>query len=104
MTDPILFNAVRNYTEGTKTVLDVGCGNKDYSKVSTSVVTVDAWPKVSPDVLVNLEEENLPFENNSFDCVLLLDFIEHVDKDRGVELIRQAQEITRGRVYLLTPL
>ena len=96
-----LFRTVAAYAKERK-VLDVGCGNKTYSSVSGDVTTVDGWEKVSPDVLVNLENEDLPFGEGEFACVLLLDFIEHLTRERGLEILAQAKTITSGRIYLLT--
>ncbi|MDR3574626.1 MAG: methyltransferase domain-containing protein [Anaerolineaceae bacterium] len=31
-----------------------------------------------PDLRINLEKEDIPFDNDSFDCVLYLDVLEHV--------------------------
>ena len=98
-----LFKTITSYAKKRRT-LDVGCGNKTYSSVSDNVVTVDGWDKVSPDILINLENESLPFAENSFECVLLLDFIEHLTRDRGEQIIKEAKTITSGRVYLLTPM
>jgi len=97
-----LFNEISSYAQG-KRVLDIGCGNKAYSSVSNSVVTLDAWPAVEPDVLIDLEDNDLPFEANSFDCILMVDFIEHLSKERGERIIDQSKAITTGRIYLLTP-
>lgn len=88
------------------TVLDIGCGNKIIHKSITykSITTVDAWEKVSPDYLIDLERETLPFEENSFDVVFLLDFIEHLDKSTGQIVIEDCIRISRKLVILFTPI
>jgi len=98
-----LFKTIAEYARG-KTTLDIGCGNKTYTSVSNTTVTVDGWDKVDPDHLLNLEEEDLPFKKNSFECVLMLDFIEHMTAERGAEILKQAKRICSGRLYILTPL
>lgn len=87
-------------------LLDVGCGDRKISSQLNckKIVTLDAWDKVNPDVLIDLEKADLPFEENSFDTVLMLDFIEHVEKERGFELIEQVKKIARKNIILLTPL
>lgn len=47
---------------------------------------------------------SLPFADETFDVVLLLDFLEHVDDDAGV--LREARRILRpgGRVVISTPI
>jgi hypothetical protein len=87
-----------------KTILDVGCGPKAYSVLSDHVVTVDAWEKVRPDYVINLEVDDLEFDDDSFQVVLMIDFIEHVSKARGQRLLNQAYRIASERVYVLTPL
>jgi hypothetical protein len=86
-------------------VLDIGCGNKEYSNniECKKVTTLDAWDKVNPDVLIDLEVKDIPFEDYSFNVILMLDFIEHLEKERGLEILEQAKTIAR-RVILLTPL
>jgi len=98
-----IFSNVSKYAKGKRT-LDIGCGNKTYSGVSSTTVTVDGWDKVEPDHLIDLEKGDLPFGKNSFECVLMLDFIEHVTRDRGETILKQAKRIASGRIYLLTPL
>lgn len=99
-----LKSVLTDYAKGTKSILDVGCGDKNFSYVGGSAVTVDAWENVKPDFLLDLEKEDLPFEENSFDCVFLMDFIEHIPYERGKVILEQAQKIARERIYLLTPL
>jgi hypothetical protein len=88
------------------TILDIGCGDKVLSKQfkCKMVITLDAWDKVDPDILADLEVEDLPFTENSVDVVIMLDFIEHLSKDRGVVIIEQAKKIARRSIILLTPL
>jgi len=84
-------------------VLDIGCGNKETSARFINRITLDAWYEVNPDYLIDLEKENLNFSENEFDEALMIDFIEHLDKSRGYDIIEQAKHVAR-RVWLLTPL
>jgi SAM-dependent methyltransferase len=54
-----------------------------------------------PDQQVDLEKENIPFPNSSFDCVLCLDVLEHLDNIHDVfdELCR----VTRQYVIISLP-
>ncbi len=98
-----LFQKIAEYAHGRRT-LDIGCGNKAYSHVSADTVTLDGREKTGPDILVNLEKEDLPFKEDDFECILMIDFIEHMTKERGVAILEQAKVMTSGRIYLLTPL
>lgn len=95
----------RKVTDST-TILDLGCGNKALSNkiLKGSVTTVDAFRKFHPDILWDLTTTPLPFGNNSFDIVLLMDVIEHLPKDSGIRLLREAKRIVRERLFVLTPL
>ena len=85
------------------TVLDLGCGNKRFS-IFGKTTTVDSWKKVKPDYLLNLEVDKLPFVENSFDYILMIDFIEHLNKDRGRILLEDCKKIVRKKIILYTPL
>ena len=42
--------------------------------------------------------------DNSVDSVFLLDVIEHIEKEEGLELIRQMRRVARSQVMIFTPL
>jgi hypothetical protein len=98
-------DAVEQYISPTDRVLDIGSGSKQYQNFECKeIIGIDAWEKVNPDILLDLEEENLPFEDNSFDVVLMIDFIEHLTKDRGFEIIEEAKRVATDKVVIFTPL
>jgi len=66
------------YLKGS--VLDVGCYEAPLRKllVDTPYTGVDMVG--DPDITLNLEDcERLPFEDNSFECVLCIEVLEHLD-------------------------
>ena len=87
-------------------ILDLGCGDKTLinSLPDCKKTTVDSFAKFSPDVLWDLNKTPLPFRDSSFEVVLLLDVIEHLDKDRGTELLKEAKRICTKRIFVFTPL
>ncbi len=88
-------------------LLDIGCGNKTYSDPFVDkhwVATVDAWTKVNPDFVINLEKDPLPFDDNTYGTTLMLDFIEHLEKDVGYKVLEEAKRVTRDHIIMLTPL
>ena len=90
-------------------LLDLGCGPKMYSNPlldqCSRVLTVDAWDWVEPDVVANLETTPVKdITTDRWDYVLMLDFIEHLDKAAGLSLIEQVKQITNKRIFLLTPM
>jgi UDP-N-acetylglucosamine 2-epimerase (non-hydrolysing) len=91
------------------TVLDLGCGPKLYSNPlkpqCKSICTVDAWDWVEPDIVADLETTPLKdIVQDDFDYVLMLDFIEHLDKQAGLDLIKQVKQQCRRKIILLTPM
>lgn len=97
---------IKTYVGKSDEVLDIGCGDKRRSSdlMCKRVVTLDAWEKTQPDILLDLETSDIPFQEQSFDIVLLIDFIEHLEKNRGYVILDQAKQIARKVVILLTPL
>ena len=90
-------------------LLDLGCGPKLYSDALRDrcdpVLTVDAWSWVEPDVVADLETVKLTeITDQRWDYILMLDFIEHLDKTAGQCLIEQAKRIVNRRIFLLTPM
>ena len=89
------------------TLLDIGCGPKLYSdpflNICSKVLTVDAWSVTNPDILLDVEKNSLlPFLNGiSYDYILLLDFIEHLDKTAGINLINDCKTICNKEIILL---
>jgi SAM-dependent methyltransferase len=45
----------------------------------------------------------LPFKTSSFDSVVAVDVIEHVDKQAGWALLREAERVAVSKVVILTP-
>ena len=87
-------------------ILDIGCGDKKLSNSldNKNVTTLDAFSKFKPDILWDLNTQPLPIEDNSYDTVLAIDLIEHLDKVSGVRLIKEFKRIAKKRIILLTPL
>lgn len=97
---------LRDNISDTDKILDIGCGNKDKTTLfkKENVVSLDAWEKVNPDVCIDVSKSSLPFENDSFDVIMMIDFIEHIEKKRGIELIEECKKIAKKKIILLTPL
>jgi hypothetical protein len=97
--------AVNLYLLPTDKVLDIGSGvGVVASEIKGKVTTLDIWEKFKPQVLHDLNNLPLPFSDNSFDVILALDIIEHLDFDRGELLLKELKRITRRSIILLTPL
>lgn len=106
-----LQNHIRKSIARGSTMLDIGCGPANYSKrpyggLCSKIVTVDAWAKVKPDIVADLEKESVVdlVNGDKFDFIMMMDFIEHLDREHGERIIKDAQSLCTNRIYLLTPL
>lgn len=97
------------------TVLDVGCGLSFKSKyIPASIrVGVDIYPEyfkyIKSDVpysviKYDIRKLNEIFLPKSFDVVIAMDVIEHLEKKEGFELLKQCETIARKAVVIETPL
>lgn len=90
-------------------LLDIGCGPKAYStpfkEICSKITTIDAWEKTNPDILADLEKISLlSLVNEKYDFILMIDFIEHLDKTIGKKLIDECKRICNKKIFVLTPL
>jgi predicted TPR repeat methyltransferase len=98
-------------------LLDVGCGSdspvKQFSKKLKYSVGIDGFqPSIdksrakgihSAYHLGNVLETGEIFPENSFDCVVALDLVEHLEKEDGLKLIADMEKIARKKVIIFTP-
>lgn len=99
------------------TVLDVGCGTGDpmkmFSQRYSYKVGMDAFQPYldvceerkiyNKVVLHDANELPLPFPNKSFDTVLSIRFIEHLEKSKVHELLSEFERIAKKRIVLCVP-
>jgi hypothetical protein len=92
-------------------VLDLGCGIMPATGGRLNVkrhVGVDCFQTYlerigPPTVLGNLPDVARRFGGRSFDVVLMLDVVEHLEKPDAIMLIREAERIARREVVVFTP-
>jgi len=103
--DAFLVHAIDYYSKDG-TILDIGCGDKFITNrvQNPNITTVDGWIKFKPDLIWDLNITPLPYEDNSFDTVLTLDLIEHLERDKGEQLLVELQRVAKKNIILLTPL
>ena len=91
-------------------LLDVGCGGAwigdhfdDYTGIDVSPEAVEAARSRGRQVLLVDGDEPLPFDEESFDGVVLKDVLEHVANP--VTLVREVRRVLRpgGRVFASSP-
>ncbi len=52
---------------------------------------------------IDYSQAEKSFEENSFDCVLASDFIEHLEKEEGYRLLKVVEKLARKKVIIFTP-
>ena len=91
-------------------LLDLGCGPKSYSNpfigICNKILTIDAWDKTSPNIIADLEKTRIVdiIPNEKFDYILMIDFIEHLDKSAGKQLLEDCKLICNKKIFVFTPL
>lgn len=103
--------------DGCASLLDVGCGERSpvvlFAADIPYSVGVDAHlPSIEKSRAAGIHSDYLAanvldigehFPPNSFDCVTVLEVIEHLTRSEGLELLEQCERIARSRVILSTP-
>ena len=96
---------LNTFIKNNDRVLDIGCGDKKLIKrLKGNHITVDVWEPFKPDVVWDLNKLPLPFPDGMFDIVLMLDVIEHLNKENGKKLLEEVKRITKGKIIIFTPL
>ena len=100
----------------SRSILDVGCGkgepmrfinrNKLFHTVGVDIF--EQYMEACKEQQIHDEYLlcnicNLPFADKSFDIVLCMEVLEHLEKDEGVKLLRHMDRIARKQVILTTP-
>ena len=55
------------------------------------------------DLLVNSDASSMPFKNESFDTVIAVELLEHLNRDNGLNFIEEAKRVAKKRVIISTP-
>jgi SAM-dependent methyltransferase len=80
--------------------------NHSYDPVGENKwVNLDMNPKANPDVLHNLNDLPLPFDDNTFDCVLATHVFEHLEKEKWLFVVADIHRILKpnGHMIAVTP-
>ena len=114
-----LTSAVNMFIGNDDRILDLCCGNGSVSDGLNykEITGVDIYEKYlkeyeknvrnSKTILFDLEaisSEHFVFPNKSYDAVICLDGVEHLEKDNAVSLIKRIEEIATKKVVIFTPL
>lgn len=114
--DSFYFSTLERELHGMQTVLDVGCGSwSPLARVKKSFKSVGIdmhKPSIEELKKLKIHDEckvgnvlklNRYFKPKSFDAVIALDVIEHLEKDEGYKLLSQMESIAKKKVIIVTP-
>lgn len=102
---------VQEHISNSDTVLDLGCGIMQASDdvVSKFILGVDIWDKyldnikhLHPTIRVSMEETDR-FMDNSYDVVICLDVVEHLEKELALKILDECKRICRKKAIIYTP-
>lgn len=113
-----LITAVELEVKETEVIADIGCGIVPVSYFRPMLhIMVEPWSEYS-DVLshryaddksiiilkVGALEALKAFAENSVDSIFLIDVIEHLEKDDGIQVISECERVAREQIVVFTPL
>jgi SAM-dependent methyltransferase len=113
-----IFHTLRNdllvELRGCKTVLDLGCGPSsplqfcDHIEYSIGVEGFEPYLERSKQLSIHNKYisgnlEDLEFEDNSFDTVIMLEVIEHLDDASALMLLKKAEKWAKVKVIVSSP-
>ncbi|MEK7504479.1 MAG: class I SAM-dependent methyltransferase [Patescibacteria group bacterium] len=107
---------IEKHLKDCKTILDVGCGNNSpigLLEEKYNTIGVDAYkPSIEESkkqkihnayILGDIKKLNSLVKKKSFDAVVALDVIEHLEKNDGYKLLDNMERTARKKVILVTP-
>jgi 2-polyprenyl-3-methyl-5-hydroxy-6-metoxy-1,4-benzoquinol methylase len=66
-------------------------------------VGLDAKKNNAHDDYVLCDVRHMPVKDKSFDVVLCIEVLEHLEREEGINLIRAMEKVARRQVILTTP-
>lgn len=110
------FKCLEWHLRGCKTVLDVGCGyNSAIGHIRKTFKSegIEIYPKTlqlskkrklhDSYKLGDIRRLGNYYKNKSFDAVVSIDVIEHLEKSEAIKMIKSMEKIARKKIILLTP-
>jgi len=71
--------------------LNLGCGGDKRE----GYINIDIRKSVEPDLILDLENEGLPYNDNSVEEVVAQDFLEHISWKKAVWLLKEIYRVLR---------
>ena len=111
---PTLVSVLKEELKDCESVLDLGCGPNSPLQYCTNIkhsVGVEAFqPYLEKTQEKKIHSEyldkniaDLDFEDNSFDAVILMEVIEHMEESEGLETLKKFEKWARKKVIVSNP-
>jgi len=100
------FRVIRSMVDGSTRILDIGCGSSRILQSLPQAVGMDMqirklrWLRAPGRQLVQGSLSELPFADQSFDCVLSSEVIEHIPRDQ-IDLADMVRVLAPGGTLVL---
>jgi SAM-dependent methyltransferase len=96
---------LRTNLEHASTILDVGAGNRSYKDVLASIGIKGSYKSVDTDAMFPHDYTDFMQVRDRFDAILMLELLEHLPLDVGLEFIEHARELLNpgGILVVSTP-
>lgn len=100
--------------KGCESVLDIGCGPSSplqhcrNIKYSVGVEAFEAYLKESEKKKIHTEYigkkiEEVDFPENSFDAVIMIEILEHLPENTGLEILKKAEKWAKKKIIVSSP-
>ena len=98
--------------ERCNSILDIGCADgRTFNPTSGIYIGIDNNDRIltykpnTVNFLMKYDFSNglIPFLDKNFDVVLLIDVIEHLEKDKALILLKEAERIAKEKIIVYTP-
>ena len=112
-----LNKSIKRKVKAARVIIDIGCGISPQKIIRPKVhILVEPFIEYVQRILDRRSFENFVYLNTtgeealklfldkSVDSIFMLDFIEHIDKDAGFNLLQQCERVAKKQIIVFTPL
>lgn len=96
------------------TILDAGCGRSSLlKKIKKGIYRVgldiykpyilESKKQLIHDDYILGDVRALPFQSNSFDCIMAIEVLEHLERSDGLKMIEEMERVAKKKIILTTP-
>ena len=98
----LVISTYKRWFKGNEKVIDVGCGTGVVTyllkkELGLNIIGCDVKNYLIYDIpFVRIKNEKLPFPNHSYDVVLLIDVLHHVDKSKQEHMVNESLRVAKN--------